>query len=225
MKRLEKVLRQLWAQEIGFVEFKRESHADFNRVARHLMRRWQLPEWFTIEDVEQELYLGAWRTVPKFDPSRGVTLSRFTLYGAISTTKRAMHRARGAARSRTPDRTPSCFELPASRLVAEDAEGSGAAFFDIVAANVSTAPTIEEKIISVEEVQRSATKALKACRSRRERRVVLAIRSSGSLDNAGRYLYDDIDRRVENRLGSETQADRFVRWYARAVARRVANAS
>ena len=79
----------------------------------------------------------------------------------------------------------------------------------------------EEELMEAQVRSRAATRALKACTSKQERYAVLAILESGSLDTAGRLLYDDVDHRTALRLGSEEHADRFVDKHARAVALRI----
>jgi RNA polymerase sigma factor (sigma-70 family) len=51
--------------------FARESDSYWKALARHLRRRWDVPEAVEEDDVKQELLLGAIRSVEKYDPERG----------------------------------------------------------------------------------------------------------------------------------------------------------
>lgn len=214
---LETMLRRVRDEEIGFGDFVAGTRTEFRRMALHLMRRWKTPEWLVVEDVEQELYLGAWRFVPRFDPAKGKSLARYVVFNAMSEAKREMHRARGVTIHGNPDRRVSRFEVPVSHLGAE--EGDGEALTEVLLAE---SPEAEDAMIATQRVRRSATEALWACATPRERTAVLAIREAGSLDKAGLVLYDDVDLRIANRLGSEEQAERFIQKHAGAVAQRIA---
>jgi DNA-directed RNA polymerase specialized sigma24 family protein len=223
--RLEKMLRLVRDREIGFGDFVAATRSDYRAMARYLLRRWATPEWLREEDVEQELYLETWRIVWKYDPARlgaggkPVRLKSFVVFGAMAAAKRAMHRARGVSLNGSPDRKASRFETPLSQVGREEGDGES-----LMAQLLAELPRAEEELGAVEETRHAATEALAVCETKQERFAVLAIREAGSLDGAASLLYDDIDHRIDCRLGSEERAERFVRKHAGAVARRIEEA-
>lgn len=215
MSNLKEMLMLVRDGRIDFGEFVAGTRNEFRAMACHLMRRWTPPEWFTLDDIEQELYLGAWKYVPKFDPSRGVALDRYIVFNAMSCAKTQLHKARGVTISGSPDKKASNVETPLT-FFGDDGEGE-ALMTSILSENAKA----EAELIDDEERKRAVAVALQACESSKERYTVLAIREAGSLDAAGRLLYDDIDHRITLRLASEEHADRFVLRHARAIASRV----
>ena len=216
---LERMLARTRAGEIDFAQFVSGTRTEFHAMACYLMRRWKTPEWFTVEDVEQELYLEAWRFIWKFDPTLGVSFSRYIIWNAMAAAKREMHRARGVSTHGSPDKRASCFE---ANLSSFGLDGEGEALMATLLAEPARA---EDELAQIEATRHAATEALRACTTAKERTAVLAIREAGSVDGAWRVLYDDIDHRIALRLGSEEIADRFVRKHASAVAHRVAENS
>jgi hypothetical protein len=196
-------LNRLRDGEIDFDEFTRATRADWQALARHLMRRWACPEAVALEDVEQELLVGCWRAVEKFDPTRGVTLSRFCVFNAMSDAKGWIHKQRHAGHD--GDKGPSRHATPFSRL-------SEATMRRILGG--ARAPD-QERALSRREALR---RAVEACTSQRDALCVLAFHREGSHDGAARLLFDD--RELRRRCGFKSRDDvrRAVR---RAVGRAV----
>lgn len=223
MSNLEDQLVLVRDGQIDFGEFVARTRREFRAMAMNLTRRWAPPEWFTLSDLEQELYLGAWKYVWRHDPARGVSLSRFVVFNAMAAGKTQLHKARGVTISGSPDRKTSNIEAPVSSFNSaknlDIGKDCGIDFMEMIVDD--TQPHAEE--ILVDEVVRKETVAqvLRACESKQERCTVLAIRDAGSLDAAGRLLYDDMKHRIALRLDSEEDAERFVLRHARALARRV----
>jgi hypothetical protein len=227
---LERRLGQLRVGEIEFGAFVRATRNEYRAMAQYLMRKWATPEWFVLEDVEQELYLDTWRKIGKYDPERvtksgkAPSLQRYIVFNAMGSAKRAMHVARGAGLSGSPDKRPGRFERPLSHYERDtidspsDANNRGNAWIDVI---LSEENADVEALSAAEEVRVAATAALRACETMHERYAVLAIREAGSLDMAPAVLYDDFDHRLDLRLGSEEKAERFVRRHAAAVAGRM----
>ena len=211
------MLTRTRAGEIDFGDFVAGTRAEFRGMALHLMRKWKSPEWFIVDDVEQELYLGAWKYLWKYDARnpQGVTFVRYIVYNAMACAKRELHKARGVPVHGSPDKKRSQFETPASFL-GEDGEGEA-----LIASLLAEGPRAEEELIEAETRKRAAREALRLCTTTKERYAVLAIREAGSIGDAGRLLYDDVDHRITLRLGSEDQAERFIQKHAGAVARRM----
>jgi len=217
------MLRMLREGRVDFGAFVVATRNEYRAMAASLVRRWPAPEWFSAEDAEQELYLETWRLIwgyagtdarhVDFDAARGVKLLRYVVFNSMSAAKRALHKARGVTISGSPDKKPSQLETPASVLGEE-----GEALIEMILAQPAIADVELER---VQETRRAATMALAACTSPKERYAVLAIREAGSLDGAGRVLYDDVDHRTDLRLGCEEQAERFITKHAGQVARRI----
>ena len=215
MTNLDRQLAELREGRATFAVFVRGTRREFERMATYLRRRWAPPSWYEHEEVVQELYLGAWLHVPRWDPLRGPSLSRYVVYTAMSKAKRGLHKARGAKKDRA-DHQPSRFEPPVSSLGRQD--GSGEALVDALLAEAASAET---SLIAAEERREAVSRATRACARAVERFVVRAIARSGDLDAAAAIVYDDIDARIALHLGSEDIARRKVRSEARKIAARV----
>lgn len=218
-KNLELQLHLVHDEKIDFGSFVAATRVEFRKMALYLVRRWTPPEWFTLEDIEQELYLGAWKYIWRFDPTRGKSISNFVTYNAIQHAKTALHVARGVTISGSPDRKVSNIETPLSMF---GEEGDGEALMSVI---LGEAPQAEEALIEHEDRKAACKVALRACESQQERYVVLAIREAKSVDGASRVLYDDIDNRIDLRLSSEAHAERFVKRHAIAVVQRMSQTS
>lgn len=92
----------------------------WRRLAHHILKRWRPPSWFGLEEVEQELMLGAWAFVWKFEDDRNVgntprqRLSRYVVYNAYDKAKKQLHKARNA--KKRDDSAPSRVDVCASAL-------------------------------------------------------------------------------------------------------------
>lgn len=202
---------------IDFRSFMEGTRTEFRKLAFTLLRRWRAPEWHTFEDVEQNLYLGAWVHIPKFDPrlAKGNTIARYVVFHAMSFAKTELHKARGVTISGSPDRKVSQIETPLS-FFGDDGEGE--VLLDSILAEM---PRAEDQLIAEEDRKKAVIDAYKACETVSERYAVMAICEAGSLDSAGALLYDHFDQRIILRLASEEHADRFVHRHARTVAERI----
>lgn len=214
---LEEMLVLVRDKRIDFGTFVKNTKTEFLRLAANLLRRWRSPEWFTAEDVQQELLVGAWKYIWKFDVkrSKGMSLSRYVVYNAMAHAKTQLHKARGVTISGSPDRKVSKIETPLT-FFGDDGEG-----YNLIESILAETPKAEDALADEQERKAAVTKALKACETPRERYVVLAIREAGSLDAAGSLLYDDFEHRIALRLPSGEHAHRFVHRQARAVAARI----
>ena len=173
----------------------------------------------TPDDLTQELYLGAWIMLfgPKqFDPSRGVKLSKYVVWNAMSHAKRSLHKARGAQLHGSADCNPSHIEKPFTAFDRDDREGES--FVDLL---VAEEPRADQVMIMMETRGEAIERAMRACSTSRERVAIIALDMGGSVDGAARVLYDDFDTRIALRLGSEDHAARYVMHAASTVADRL----
>lgn len=212
---LEKQLQRVYWGKIDFRDFVFGTRSEFAALAHNLVSRWPSPAWFTVDDAEQELYLGVWKYVWLFDETRGVKIKKFVVFNSYQSAKIALHKARGVTISGIPDKKLSNFELP---LSAFGEEGDG----DILLERLFSEPCLaEDIIIDAEERIKAVNKLLPSCETKEERFMVLAVREAGSIDAASQLLYDDVDFRTTLRLNSEEHADKFVAKHAKVLAKRL----
>lgn len=218
MDNLGKHLALAYDGRITFDALARATRRDFERMAAYLLRRWTAPAWYVLEDVAQELLLGAWLTMWDWSEAMG-GLKRFVVFGAMCRAKRELHRARGAKLSGSPDRNPSRIEYPLSSY---GEEGDGEAMADALLAVEADA---EAFLIAREDAVEGVRAAIDACDTEVERAVILAIAEAGGLAEGALAVYNDDDARVSLRLVSAEHAEKFMLRTARAVVRRECRAA
>ncbi len=221
MKKLSKHLLAYRDGEIDATELLTFVTPDFRRIAKYLMKRWQAPAWFTLEDLQQELLVGVWLYVWQWDETRGISMGRYVVYNAMSVAKRKLHVARGVPLSPHPDRIPSQFEHPVSQLtpaISADKEFNAQEWIDD---RLFDECSPEERVGVAEEKKIVVDALLELCESSKEHYVVTAIRDAGSLDAAGVILYDDIHMQMTLDLETEQDAHTMVRHVAKRIAKRV----
>lgn len=201
MASLETTLALVRDGRIGFEQLMTDAQRQFRAMAAYLARRWTPPAWMTLEDIEQELYLGAWKHLWEWEEGRGPSLGTYVVYNSISSAKRSLHKARGAKLSGSPDKNPSRIEKPLSVFPEGEA---------LAAAMLAEDPVQEEALILAEDRDAAMKRAFEACETSRERVAVLAIIEGGSIEGGAAVLYDDMRTRVALRLGSEKHAERWV---------------
>lgn len=216
---LEKNLALLLDGRSTFTAFARATRREYERMAAHLARRWVPPSWCAEEDVVQELYVGTWACIGRWDPSRGPSLARYVVFNAMSHAKRSLHKARGAKLSGSADRNPSRIERTFDPAPRSDEELSS---FDAMVGRILVEEAIAEAAIIAGEERAVAIEAIvRACETPRERQAVMAIAQAGDIDAGGQLLYDDFDTRIRLRLPSEEHAARYVARTAAAVVGRM----
>jgi DNA-directed RNA polymerase specialized sigma24 family protein len=204
------ILHRVLTGRVSFNEFARGARPQFTALATYLARRWSPPSWLTIDDLEQELLLGVWRSVWDWDPTRGVPIKRFVIFNAVAHAKRELHRARGACLHGSPDKALSRMETP---MDLDDPE---------VSRIMCIEPEQEARLVLAEERQEALGHALMVCRSDAERRILEAIVNAGTLEGGAATLYGDPTIRRRARWCHEGQAEHHVRRTAAAVAARLA---
>ena len=95
-----------------FGTFARTTAHRWQRLAHTLLRRWPGPYAVDEEDVAQELLLGAWLALPRWQP-QGAPLERFVVWQAMAQAKAWLHRQRAANQHGSRDRNPSRFDVVA----------------------------------------------------------------------------------------------------------------
>lgn len=193
-----------------FDEFTRATKGRWQSLALYIMRRWQLPPAVEPQDVIQELLLGAWRAVWKYDASRGASPSRYVVWNAVDYAKKKAHKMRGA-NMHSPDNSPGRPELVFARFraAADDPE-----YF---ANMMGTEPEQNERLEEADRVAR----AKDACADALERRVIDALARAGSVQAAVSEVYRDTTTRRAYAIRSEQQALELVAGAATRVALRL----
>lgn len=79
------------AGAITFDAFARANQTDWRAMARYLLRRFPVDQ-VAEDDVVQELLLGSWLALSRFDPTRGVAADRYCTFNALRQTKRRLCR-------------------------------------------------------------------------------------------------------------------------------------
>jgi DNA-directed RNA polymerase specialized sigma24 family protein len=189
---------------LGFSQFAISTRKHWERMAEYLARRWRLPQWATGEDLVQDLLLGAWEAVWKYEPTRGATLAGHVTYSACDKAKKRLHRYRGANLHRRADHNPGRGELSLGRVFGEDA--------DRRVEQILAQPPPQE--LEVERVQALA-RVMAACVTEQERRVMATLAEVGDLVRGVQQL-----QRAAG--GDARETVRVVVGVVEAVARRLA---
>ena len=219
--------RGLWDVREGretFAKFVRATRSTWEALAKYLLRRWRVGAWADQEDVVQDLLLGAWEVLWRYEPghANAPTLGGYVVYNALDKAKkRGVHHYRGASLSGNADANPSHVDLLASQVWGDDADRKLDA--------AGTSPPEQEDAVSEREV---ITRALKTTKSAVERRVVETAATTGefrgfcvgddlSLAICAQALYGDAPVRRECKLRTEEQALRAVVKASRATTLRL----
>ena len=110
-RELERALLQVRGGVMSFDTFAVQTKNRWERLARMLMRRWSPPSAVSEDDLVQELLLGAWLVLPKYNPKRGTSLERFVVWQATNRAKYWLHVQRGACMHGNFDTNPSRFDV------------------------------------------------------------------------------------------------------------------
>jgi DNA-directed RNA polymerase specialized sigma24 family protein len=192
-------LTAVYQNRLSFDRFAANTITTWRGIAAYLMRRWTPPVAVLIEDVVQELLIGAWHRIPTWDPQRG-PIHRYVVWNACTVAKRWLHRQRGANLHRG-DTAKSRFHFAISTLNYEEDTATR------VAEGVAEATQEEDvsRSIAYQELQA-------ACLTKREQYVLAALRDAdGNVDDAAEILYEDCDLRLVCRLGSIEQSRRLIK--------------
>lgn len=185
---------RLLTKEIGFDAFVRNTKDTWRNLAQYLMRRWRTPTDVDVEDVVQELYVGAFRAAGRFDPARGTGFAEYLTWNACDKAKKRMHKWRGANLHGSADRNPGRY--------AAAHDPSGILF--------QKQGTEAEQVDEIDKRRRWRDVAAEMP-TRRLHFAMLALGGAkGDVDAAACALYGDLDLRLELRLGSEATARRVV---------------
>jgi DNA-directed RNA polymerase specialized sigma24 family protein len=190
-------LEKLRDGEASFAEFAAGTANDWRLLSFWLLRRWSLPPAVSEEDVQQEMLLECWRSVPLWSPDGGQPLKKWVVYRSVASAKEWLHKQRNSYKRRgsKASRFPLAFSALTEREV------------DLIDYWAFRAPTQETNLFRREVL--SAT--LGRCRSDRDHYVVVAvIEAMGDIEGAVEWLYSDVNIRRRCRFGSRADARRAI---------------
>lgn len=201
---LEAGLRAVRLGKETFDEFARRTRDRWTQIAQLLHRRWDVPTWYSADDIRQDLLLAAWYYSWRFDAlqSKRRSVEHFTVWNGLHAAQKFATKARiGHRPHRGEGRdVQSCYEIPASSL-ARDGEDERD-----IAEMTSTPATQEDAALRRVFFGRLARKASGA-----ERIALCALARYGNADCAVSALYDDEDTRWLLKIGNEEDAAAIVR--------------
>ena len=203
-----------------YAEFARVTREKWVAMARYLMRHWRVPGWVDVEDVVQDLLLGAWQGVWVYEPARGSRdLAAHVEYHAVDKAKKRMHKLRGAKLHGNADANPGHIDVPFSALGRGREGGDG----EVWAMNQSIIPATQEQdvedAITLERLKRQ-------CESFEEVLMVEALYLTGEdLVASVQMVYGDPRARDILQLRDEAHAAQVLVRAAHAVADRLDRAA
>lgn len=156
----------LRGRAITWDQFVRRTRLHWDRLARHLDRRWVRSDALEVEDLRQELLMGALLGYREYDPNhpRAPKLAVHVVWRAVAHATRTIHHDRHAGRDR---KGPARHTIAECRVHSHDHGGS----------NLQP-PALERLGVVTEPAQHAAMQrrdALACARTDEERNVVGAI--------------------------------------------------
>ena len=118
-KSMERSAREMWEGKKTFAQFWTDTTAHWQGLASMLMRRWRAPAWVEREEIEQELMLGAWVAMTKYEPEKDIKRggpAAFIVWNAVDKAKKKLHKLRGANLHGNADGATGTWEVPFSHL-------------------------------------------------------------------------------------------------------------
>lgn len=192
---LESGLRAVRNGELTFDQFFRSTRARWRQIAEKLFRRWDLPAWVSVEDIEQEILVTCWKFAWRFDFSKSAreSVEHFAVWNGLHAAQKVATKARIGARPHRGEghAVPSRYEIPVSFLgVIREDDDDG---FGISTRGPAVEATQERDALRRLILGRLAKKAVGADQ--------LALRAlaahRGHVDEAAVAIYDDEAARRE----------------------------
>ena len=192
-----------------FSRFVEATDPAWEKLATFLHRRWPLPYGIGIEDVKQDMLLGAWRKLPMYDPSRASFGDYVIFHGMDFATKR-IHKQRGAILHGNAGKNPSRHPY----LMRETRLQNGVTCDNEAGLSLDTASNhnvIRRGVFKgVDEVD-NVLDIAHACITDRERLIIRALAESGDVRDAADVLYDSLPHWHLFKFESQAHARRLVR--------------
>lgn len=208
MTGFEATARAVYDGRLSFEEFAAQTRAKWDRLAYMIRRRWRQPGWVTQSDQVQDLLLGAWEAIWRWDERRTPRLEHYLVWNAVDRAKKRAHKARGASLHRGADGNPGRIERPLAHY-GEDVE-------DELVGRLAEPPQQD----LLEEWQEMVADAAPACESEAELAVVAALAAERSLAGGARRLYRDSELRLRCGIEDAAHAESVVATTAARIAAR-----
>ena len=191
----------------GFSKLWSETQEDWTSLAADSLRRWKVPEHRgAVEDMRQELAIGALKALRRYCPGRGPTMPEYLVWNAMAYAKKRLHKMRGAKLSGNSGKNPSRIDTLFSSMGEEREDGDFAGPVEVAMLRSGMA---EEQPAVVEfRDRRDAMRA--GCEDEVDDVVVEVVFGGRGLDEAARVVYGDSDLCLVWRVGSEGEARRLV---------------
>ena len=218
----------LWLGRVRFDAFARATAPRWGALAARLQRHWKMPPWFSHEDLVQELLVGCWRGMQKYDPEKpehGYTpraVGKYAVWCGMDRAKKRGHKARGANLHRRADSCPSRFERAFSTI--GDPSPDDRDFEDRVQALMATEPVQLELLVQRAERKEAVARAAESCENLHDAFLVQAVGEAGSIEDVAALLYGDPDVLFQNEWRTPGAVVRRVKEAAERAAERVAAA-
>lgn len=183
---MEELLLALRCGRVSFALFERRTRPVWNALAENLLRRWKGPVAVSVDDMRQELIVGAWIFVAHWDPKRlgpdgkPVSVERYVVFNACDKAKKWLHQQRNAYRR--DDKSPSRIERNFTSF-RRGGEQEDHVEERMLAQLGSPDVTAEEAL-----AQREALKAAVPRVPLRHRPAMLAVAQTGDIDLAAEQL-------------------------------------
>ena len=187
---------------ITFEQLVEQTDMRWKNAAGYLAKRWTPPGWFTCEDLKQEVVLGVWEVLWKYEDGRGPSFARFVAWNAMGRAKRKLHKARGATLHGREDSNPSRHEP--------------------IATEHDYARLIDDGDQEFQASRTEATaRALAICETPLERASLIALSAKPSFAAAAHALYNDDISREQFQLKNVEHAHRAIVRCATSIAERL----
>jgi hypothetical protein len=144
------------------------------------------------EDIFQDLQIGAWKYLPKFDATRSESVGRFLTYNAFAYAKKAIHRALGRKSRATAERA----EYVLREMYFRD--------------RLDRARVDEQRHTNVEMEWRDVVVSVAKVNTTPKHLAILSFGRTESLAAAASLLYVNVDARRLCGLTSKAHAQKFV---------------
>jgi hypothetical protein len=205
---LDAALRGVVEGTCTFVHMVNTTKPQWESLARQLARRWRAPAGVTLEDLIQELHVGAFLAIRRYDATKGKSPREYVVWNAMDRTKKWLHVQRlGHRTHRHEDSTPGRFPRAFSTM---QIDGKG---------NSDLPYAVERACFSASELEPTVAivAAKQAWRRARESAPILhpvmdaVIRCRGNTEDAADAVYGSTDLRLQYRFGCRQDAVDLVR--------------
>lgn len=196
---LDAELRALHAKRIPFRQFYLRTRSEWQRMATALHRRWHLPPTVTIDDVEQEMLLGAWISIGKWEAHRGPMLAVFVVWGAHNHATKWIHKQRGC--NLHTRKGVSQYAWCVSSMARDDGASS-------VIENYADGAPCADDVLDAADLLRAIPEAASTMAGRAALQLFIA--AGGDVDQAARAWHADKEHRRLFELRTVDDAKRII---------------